>query len=67
MKALNSKRISRLYLPSFVFAIAFATFAIASNVTIFNLLAGIIVLLLIANLFFQSLLFYVESSELFFF
>ena len=56
MKTLDLKKIFRLYLPSLIFAIAIATYAIASSVTIVNLLAGIIVLLLIVNLFFQNIL-----------
>ena len=56
MKALNIKKIFRLYLPSIVFAIAFSTYAIAYNITIFNLLAGIIAMLLIVNLYFQNIL-----------
>lgn len=56
MRTLDLKKIFRLYLPSLVFAIAFATYAIASNMTIFNILAGIIILLLIVNLFFQNIL-----------
>ena len=34
MKALNLKKIFRLYLPSLVFATEFSTYAIASNITI---------------------------------
>ena len=56
MKTLDLKKIFRLYLPSLVFAIVFAVYAIASNMNIFNLLAGIIVLLLIMNLYFQNIL-----------
>ena len=56
MRTLDLKKIFRLYLPSLVFAIAFATYAIASNMTIFNILAGIIILLLIVNLLFQNIL-----------
>lgn len=56
MRTLDLKKIFRLYLPSLVFAIVFAVYAIASNITIFNSLAGIIVLLLIVNLYFQNIL-----------
>lgn len=56
MRTLNLKKIFRLYLPSLVFAIVFAVYAIASNMIIVNLLAGIIVLLLIVNLYFQNIL-----------
>lgn len=56
MKTLDLKKIFRLYLPSVVFAGVFATYAIVSNMTLVNIIAGSIALLIIVNLFTQSLL-----------
>ena len=56
MKTLDLKKIFRLYLPSVVFAGVFATYAIVSNMTLVNIIAGSIALLIIVNLFIQSLL-----------
>ena len=56
MKTLDLKKIFRLYLPSVVFIGVFATYAIASNMTLVNIIAGSIALLIIANLFLQNVL-----------
>ena len=56
LKTLDLKKIFRLYLPSVVFAGVFATYAIVSNMTLVNIIAGSIALLIIVNLFIQSLL-----------
>lgn len=56
MKALNLKKIFRLYLPSLVFATEFSTYAISSNITIASLIAGILALLLFLNLYLQNIL-----------
>ena len=56
MKALNLKKFFRLYLPSLVFATEFSTYAIASNISIVSLIAGILALLLLVNLFLQNIL-----------
>ncbi len=56
MKTLDLKKIFRLYLPSVVFAGVFATYAILSNMTLVNIIAGSIALLVIVNLFIQNLL-----------
>lgn len=56
LKTLDLKKIFRLYLPSVVFAGVFATYAIVSNMTLVNIIAGNIALLIIVNLFIQSLL-----------
>lgn len=56
MRTLDLKKISRLYLPTAVFTGFFASHAIASNMTLVNIIAGIIVLLLILNLFFQNII-----------
>lgn len=56
MRTLDLKKLFRLYLPSVLFIGFFATQAVTSNLTMVNLLAGIIVLLLIVNLFFQNIL-----------
>lgn len=56
MKTLDLKKIFRLYLPSVVFAGVFATYVIVSNMTLVNIIAGSIALLIIVNLFIQSLL-----------
>lgn len=56
MKTLDLKKIFRLYLPSVVFTGVFATYAIASNMTIVNIIAGSIALLIISNLFLKNVI-----------
>jgi len=56
MKTLDFKKIFRLYLPSVVFAGVFATYAIVSSMTLVNIIAGSIALLIIVNLFIQNIL-----------
>jgi len=56
MKALDFKKIFRLYLPSVVFAGVFASFAIVSSMTLVNIIAGSVALLIIVNLFIQNIL-----------
>ena len=56
MKTLDLKKIFRLYLPSLVFAGVFATYAIVSNMTLVNIIAGSVALLIIVNLFIQNIL-----------
>lgn len=56
MKTLDLKKIFRHYLPSAVFIGVFATYSIASNMTLVNIIAGVIVLLLIVNLFMQNII-----------
>lgn len=56
MKTLDFKKIFRLYLPSVVFAGVFASFAIVSNMTLVNIIAGSVALLIIVNLFIQNIL-----------
>ncbi|MBP1631475.1 MAG: hypothetical protein H6Q15_2368 [Bacteroidetes bacterium] len=56
MKALDLKKIFRLYIPSTVFIVVFATYAIASNMTIVNIIAGSVALLIFANLFLKNVL-----------
>ena len=56
MKSLDLKKIFRLYLPSVVFAGIFATYAIVSNMTLVNIIAVSIALLIIVNLFIQNML-----------
>jgi len=56
MKTLDLKKIFRLYLPSAVFTGVFATYAIASNMTLVNIIAGSIALLIIANLFLKNII-----------
>jgi len=56
MKILDLRKIFRLYLPSAVFIVVFATYAIASNMTLVNIIAGSIALLIIANLFLKNVL-----------
>lgn len=56
MKTLDLKKIFRLYLPSVVFTGVFATYAIASNMTLVNIIAGSIALLIISNLFLKNVI-----------
>ena len=56
MNTLDLKKFFRLYLPSVIFTGVFATYAIASNMTLVNIIAGSIALLIIVNLFIQNLL-----------
>ncbi len=56
MKTLDLKKIFRLYLPSLAFVGVFVTYAIASNMTLVNIVAVIIALIIIANLFLKNVL-----------
>ena len=56
MKTLDLKKIFRLYLPSLAFIGVFVTYAIASNMTLVSIVAGCIVLIIIANLFLKNVL-----------
>jgi hypothetical protein len=56
MRTLDLKKIFRLYLPSIVFIGVFATYAITSSMTLVNIIAGSIALLIIANLFLQNVI-----------
>ena len=56
MKTLDLKKFFRLYLPSVVFIGILATSAIASNMTLVNILAGSIALLIIANLLLKNVI-----------
>jgi len=56
IKTLDFKKIFRLYLPSVVFIGILATSAIASNMTLVNIIAGSVALLIIVNLFIQNIL-----------
>ncbi len=56
MKTLDLKKIFRLYLPSVVFTGVFASYAIASNMTLVNIIAGSIALLIISNLFLKNVI-----------
>ena len=56
MKAIDLKKFFRLYLPSVVFIGVLATSAIASNMTLVNILAGSIALLIIANLLLKNVI-----------
>jgi len=56
MKTLDLKKIFRLYLPSVVFFGVFATYAIASNMPLINIIAGSIALVIIVNLFLKNVI-----------
>ncbi|EKE05585.1 MAG: hypothetical protein ACD_19C00201G0001, partial [uncultured bacterium] len=56
MRTVDLKKIFRFYLPSVVFTGVFATYAIASNMTLVNIIAGSIALLIIANLFLKNVI-----------
>ncbi|MFA6335017.1 MAG: hypothetical protein WCX48_05590 [Bacteroidales bacterium] len=56
MKTLDLKIFFRLYLPSVVFIGILATSAIASNMTLVNIITGSIALLIIANLLLKNVI-----------
>lgn len=56
MKTLDLKKVFRLYLPSVMFTGLFATYAILSNITLVNIIASCIALLIIVNLFLQNII-----------
>ncbi len=56
MKTFNLKKILRLYLPSVIFFGFLATHALASNMLLINIIAGIFALLIVVNLFLQNML-----------